>query len=113
MNKNVMKQVKPANEEKIEEIKKELIKFENKFKANKYYMLLCKDYNYYTIFHKTGTFVYKSFSLAVLDILSEIGDLIAGATTADKNAVELWIKIADEAYCFYLFPYDKGIVECI
>lgn len=113
MNKNIIVQMKPANEEKIKEIKKEFIEFEERYKGNKYFMLLCKDYNYYTIFHKTGTFVYKNFAIAVLDILSELGDLIIASITTDKTAVEIWVKINEEAYCFYLFPYDKGIVECI
>lgn len=113
MNKNVISQMKPADKKKIQEIKAELIEFEELCKGKKYFMLLGKDYNYYTVFHKTGTFVYKNFVISVLDILTELGNLIIASMTTDKTAVEIWIKINKEAYCFYLFPYDKGIVECI
>lgn len=113
MNKNIISQMKPANKEKMQEIKAELVEFEESCRGNKYFMLLCKDYNYYTIFHKAGTFVYKNFVISVLDILTELGDLIIASITTDKTAVEIWIKIKGEAYCFYLFPYDKGVVECI
>ena len=47
----------------------------------------------------------------VIILCQELGDIIGWENT-DQGAIEVWIKINDEAYCFYLFQYDAGIVEC-
>ena len=43
-------------------------------------------------------------------------DVIVGRVTLweknNDNAIEIWINIDNESYCFYLFQYDAGIVEC-
>ena len=31
--------------------------------------------------------------------------------TKDKDAIEIWLIIEDEAYCYYFFPYDAAIIE--
>jgi hypothetical protein len=76
-------------------------------------MLLCRDYNYYTIFHQHDQWIADIFSKSVIDILKNIGDIISIDYTSDNVAIEIWMRIEDEAYCFYLFGYDAGIVECL
>ena len=29
-----------------------------------------------------------------------------------ENAYEIWLKIDGEAFAYYLFPYDAGVIEC-
>ena len=79
---------------------------------NKHYMLLCKDYNYYTIFECDTMLNMPSFGVAVCDIITDIGEVFSIDATEDKNAIEIWIKPNEEnnPFVFYLFPYDSGVV---
>ena len=110
LNKNIMNQMKPINEQEINELKNSVNALSE---YGMYFMLLCKDYNYYTIFHKNFPSIIStdSFANMVIILCQELGDIIGWENT-DQGAIEVWIKINDEAYCFYLFQYDAGIVEC-
>lgn len=79
---------------------------------SKYYMLLCKEYNYYTIFERKTRSDAPSFSTAVCEIVADIGEVFSIELTEDKCAIEFWIKPKDEetSIVFYLFPYDAGVV---
>ena len=74
-------------------------------------MLLCKDYGYYTIFKRLPENL-PSFSDTVVEIISEIGEVKSIEFTEKQDAIEIWIQPTgeEEAYVFYLFPYDAGVV---
>jgi len=81
--------------------------------AHKYYMLLCKDYNYYTVFeYKSGCG--ESFVYVVLDIIKSLGNIHSIEINGD-GILEIWIAPNDdenqEIYAFFLFPYDNGVVN--
>lgn len=79
---------------------------------NIHYMLLCKEYNYYTIFeHDTGL-TFPTCSSAVCEIISNLGDIYSIELTKEKDAIEFWIRPTEkeEPMVFYLFPYDVGVV---
>ena len=77
---------------------------------NSFHMLLCKDYNYYTIF-APDDIVILDFIAAVYDIIVNLGAVYSIENTED-GAIEIWIKPEGEEmpYAFYLFPYDAGVV---
>ena len=79
---------------------------------NIHYMLLCKEYNYYTIFECDSMLSLPTFSGAVCDIVSKIGEVYSIELTENKDAIEAWIKPDGEetAMVFYLFAYDAGVV---
>ena len=79
---------------------------------NIHYMLLCKDYNYYTIFESDTMLNIPTFGAAICEIISNIGDVYSIELTEDKGAIEVWIKPEGEenALAFYLFAYDAGVV---
>lgn len=111
LNKNIMNQLSPMTKEELAE-KEEI--FENlkiKF-GNKHYMLLCRDYNYYTTFEKSSLNNEMLFEKTVSEIITEIGKIISIELTETEDAIELWIvpEGEEEAYAFYLFPYDAGVV---
>lgn len=113
LNKSIIVQLPSANEEEIARAIEKIDKFDEREKNN-YYMLLCRDYNYYTIFHQhDDQWIADIFSKSVIDILKNIGDIISIDNTSDNVAIEIWMRIDNEAYCFYLFGYDAGIVECL
>jgi hypothetical protein len=79
---------------------------------NRHYMLLCKEYGYYTIFECDTMLSMPTFGAAVCDIISKIGDVYDIDWTKDHSAIEIWIRPDGEesALVFYLFPYDAGVV---
>jgi hypothetical protein len=78
---------------------------------NAFHMLLCKDYNYYTIFAPDDNII-ADFAVEVLDIVGQLGAVYSISPTESDNAIEIWIKPfgEDNPYAFYLFPYDAGVV---
>lgn len=109
-NKNIMIQMDPINEEELNKLMSSINEISE---YGMYYMLLCKDYNYYTIFHKNIPPIISTGSVAsmVIILCQELGSIVGWEKNSD-NAIEIWINIDNESYCFYLFQYDAGIVEC-
>lgn len=79
---------------------------------NDHYMLLCKDYNYYTIFEYDSMLSLPTFGALVCEIISNIGNVKSIEFTETKDAIEIWIQPEEieEVLVFYLFPYDAGVV---
>ena len=83
---------------------------------NSYYMLLCRDINYYTIFITGNEESNETVGQAVIDCFSCMGaELKAIDLTDDGNAIEIWFMVPGEelpAMCAYLFQYDEGVILC-
>lgn len=89
--------------------------YDDKTKA-KYYMLLCKEYNYYTIFNYYKTWADSAPTLGkiVRECLENVGTIRACDYDNIDNptAIEIWVHTnEDETHCFHLFPYDEGVVD--
>lgn len=76
-------------------------------------MLLCNEYNYYTIFEEERIVMNIPFSDTVIEIITDLGDIYSIEPTEENDAVEIWIKITEKEtpMVFYLFPYDAGVVK--
>ena len=84
-----------------------------------YYMLLCKELNYYTIFHNSQHCAGATDDLMdeddlwceLMDVLSYVGDI--KVMEVDTNgAWSIWANWHGEGcHCFYFFPYGGGVVE--
>lgn len=111
LNKNIVNQLKPMTNNDITK-KMDLFKSLQLKHMNIHYMLLCKDYNYYTIFESDPMTSIPNFSVAVCDIISKLGKVMSIETTETEDAVEIWIipEGEENAFAFYLFPYDAGVV---
>ena len=72
-------------------------------------MLLCHDRRDYTIFHTTvpENSVYKDLE----ECLVNRGLIYGIDKTEDEGAIEIWLMIDDEPYCYYFFPYENAVVE--
>ena len=80
--------------------------------GNKYYMLLCKDINYYTLFNISTTITEPYACEEVLACACDLG-VPKSIEVNDNDAVEIWVQDEQgEAMVMYLFPYDMGVVEC-
>ena len=79
---------------------------------NKYYMLLCKDVNYYTLFNISTTITEPYACEEVLACACDWG-VLKSVEVNDNDAVEIWVQDEQgEAMVMYLFPYDMGVIEC-
>lgn len=109
-------------EEQLQSKKDLIVDFVNQT-GNKYYMLLCNDRKDYTIFHRNETEdgLFKDSEGLTEDVIEKVlideclpnrGKTKSIELTENKDAVEIWISIDGESYCYYFFPYDTAIIEC-
>ena len=75
-----------------------------------YFMLLSNEKRYFTIFH-IGSTSDKPFLEELFDCLTELGE-IKDISINEDNAIECWITSDNTSYAYYLFNYDRGIIEC-
>ena len=110
LNKNIINQLNPLTIDEIN-LKTSLLEDYYNKTENTYHMLLCKDYNYYTIFAFSVKPEFSNFTEAVIAIATELG-AVYSLDLNDEGAIEIWIKpVGEESpYAFYLFPYDAGVV---
>ena len=110
LNKNVINQLEPMTHNDIAMSMKEIMNYYYNTN-NIYHMLLCRDFNYYTIFNYDSMLTFPDFAGAVCTIITELGEVYSIEKTED-GAMEIWIKPEGEnmPYAFYLFPYDAGVV---
>ena len=80
---------------------------------NDFYMLYGREMNYFTVFAKHEKWELETLALAVTECLANIGTVYSIELTAEKDAIEIWVKDIhqDLLTCMYLFPYDSGIVR--
>ena len=117
INKNIVETGVEALTEEQMKNKKELFEEYIENTNNEYYMLLCNDRKDYTVFRRTGIGSEDSIGCCLIDILIDECLPNRGITksielTENKDAVEIWISINGESYCYYFFPYDAAIIEC-
>ena len=77
----------------------------------KFYMLLCSELNYYTVFHINDKATKEDFWNELYDIAKELGTL--KAMEIDSGCFSIWVDWPQDniSHLFYLFPYDRGVVE--
>ena len=111
-NKQLMSQAKELRRIDFKDSLNEIKDF-IKEKDNKYFMLLCKERSDYTVFvlFKNEDFDRQIFKKELSECLTNRGQILSIEKTKDKQAYEIWIKIDEEAFVYYLFPYDLGVIE--
>jgi hypothetical protein len=107
MNKQIMKQVTPV--EKI----KMFANIKNYFlsREHKYYMMLCHERRDYTVFKMKSRFSADKAITELDECFQYRGELYSAELDSNGNAIEIWLKINNEMFCYYLFPYDDAVIE--
>lgn len=108
INKNLMKEEKPLDPIATNiAIKKAADGILSSFK--KYWMLLCRERNDYTVFIITGS---NKLEDELKETILNRGKLLDISQQEDKN-FEIWIRDpeTEENFVYYLFDYTFGIVE--
>jgi hypothetical protein len=110
----VQKEEKALSNSKLREKKKTIISFAEKCK-DIYFMLLCNERKDYTVFNLYTDWEYEQLetmaNILVDECLKNRGEIRAIDITEDKGAIEIWLIIDGEAYCYYFFPYGQAVIE--
>lgn len=96
--------------------KREIINEYHFEQSANYYMLLCNELKYYTIFHTK----LPSYGEGLDSLTSELMSCLINFTddiksieiTEDRTAIEIWFSKDEEIYVMYFFNYDLGVIEC-
>ena len=108
--------MKEISEEDLK-IGKTLIKNYLKERKQECYMLLCREIYDFTIFQNVNPendWNYEEFFSAILDCFANRNMIIKQIDRADDtSAIEIWVQMEEEQLCFYLFPYDLGVIKII
>ena len=110
MNKSVITKLPVYTDDQIKQLQATLDAWDNT--NYNYYMLLCNEARYYTVFHRTLSMIssFTTLGEAVIKLLLE-ADYTIHEETEYPDRFEIWVKKDDETYVFILFPYDEGVVN--
>lgn len=82
--------------------------------SDSYYMLLCKEESYYTLFLEKSA---GKLGYIVTEVMKELGEIKSIDPTDNEDAIEIWLTWNKEnddevsrTSCFYLFPYERGVI---
>lgn len=104
--------IKPLTAPELAGAQKKIEDFFN-MQCDSYGMLYCKDRSDFTIFHMYEKQNPNPPALAAAECIgccTDRGEVLSIEEQEDKN-FEIWIRIDDEAYAYYLFPYDNAVIE--
>jgi hypothetical protein len=109
INQMAVQGLEPLDDEQIEQAKKYIRELTHKFDS-KYFMLLCRDLNYYTVFafKDESENVFEDEVIACLQVLGDIKSV-----EIYDELIECWITTTENtAHVAYLFNYAQGVIEC-
>lgn len=82
-------------------------------KTGKYFMLLCRDTNYYTLFDVVDEPLLTHFADDVIECAQTQGGIKIIDLTEDQDAIEIWVQpMGEEPIIMYLFHYEEGVIKC-
>lgn len=83
-----------------------------RFKKLGYFMLMCREENYYTVIRVRKAKSPDNFEDLIIELLQTFGDIKDIDYDTDKKSLECWVQKEDEVKMFKLFPYGWGVLEC-
>lgn len=82
---------------------------------DQYFMLLCNELKDYTVFDfRDRKWLDRCMDCAkclIDECLMNRGEIRGIDLTKDKDAIEIWMIRNDDAYVYYFFPYDNGVIS--
>lgn len=112
LNQQLMAQMPDLTEEDIAQAKNQIE--ENMSSNGEYFMLLCNDLHYYTIFKTNDKDAEETFSNEVFECLTGLSENIKSFAYDEENkAFEIWFSVDENSYVAYLFNYDGGVIKCL
>lgn len=116
LNKQLLENEKSLSASKIREKTKSLQTYFSQ-SSNVYFMLLCNDAKDYTLFRIINDEARiertKKAAAEVIDCLNNRGEILSIEKVNESTAFEIWLRKNDNnIFCYYLFNYDEGVIEC-
>lgn len=116
INKQAMLSQPVLTKEQIDKIKPNLEDWFN-WTLDGYAMLLCRERYDFTVFHLYEKENPNPPQIAVtelIDLLKNRGKILSIEKDSEtmNNAWEIWVKIGEEAFAYYLFGCDDWVIEC-
>lgn len=112
LGKGIMSNAPVLTNEEMKEKENLINEFFEKINSE-YYMLLCKEISYYTIFKKE-TLLFSELNhlgIGVTECLKAIGDILNIEVTANNDAIEIWLRTPDNNnLCMFLFDCAPMVV---
>lgn len=109
-NKMIIAQMPDLDEKGIKSGKEKIHKFVSDLNKE-YFMLLCADLVYYTMFIM-DSFSVENTADVVIECLENLGKIKSIDFTEGKQAIEIWIQKDEEVVVAYFFNYDQGVIKC-
>lgn len=106
------KMFKPLSHLELAAAQKKIEEFFN-IKCDCYGMLYCKERSDITLFHMYEKQNPNPPALAASECIgccTDRGDILSIEEQPDGN-YEIWLRIDDDVYAYYLFPYDNAVIE--
>ena len=111
MSKQIVKTLPPLITSAELEPSKKLLR---KFKKLGYFMLMCREDNYYTVIRVRKANNPDKFEDLIIELLQEHGDIKdIDWSSKDKEDLECWVQKDEKVKMFKLFPYSWGVLECM
>ena len=115
-NKQIILEQGKMSKSKIEAIKPELEEWFN-WQIDGYAILLCREKYDFTVFHLYEKQNLNPPAVAVselINLLRNRGKILSIEKDSNviNNAWEIWLKIDNEAFAYYLFNCDDWVIEC-
>ena len=115
LNKQALAKSNPLTEEEINNTKPQIEEWFN-WQIDGYAILLCRERYDFTIFHLYEKANPNPPTVAVSELIETLNNRgqilsIERDVTNDK-AWEIWIKIENEIFAYYLFNCDDWVIEC-
>lgn len=80
-------------------------------KNEEFYMLYCKEQSDFTVFQFLPSGKISQATADLKECIVNRGKLFSIDKTEDGIALEIWIKVDDEPYVYYLFPYTNAVIK--
>lgn len=112
LNQQLIAQMPEYDDKKWTDAKLIIADWYNNHKDN-YYMLLCNERNYYTLFDMTReNAIGADLAYEIQDTIRYVGS-VHDISVDTNNMIAVWAKWhdTDNIHCFYLFPYGQGVVH--
>ena len=113
-NKMIMATQSPLTKNEINEKLQSLEDWFN-LRIDGYAMLLCRERYDFTVFHLYELQNENPPSIAakeLIEILQNRGDILSIEKENNTSTFEIWLKINEEAFAYYLFACDDWVIEC-
>lgn len=74
-----------------------------------YFMLVCNELKYYTLFHSTHVDWIRELIQEMIGVVKSLGTL--KAIEINDSMIEFWVEKNGECHMYAFFNYDRGVIE--